>query len=273
MSSHSVSGSPSTPSSKRNSRKTSSSPSTPSTPKSPKRKSRNSRNSSNLESSSTKRTKKKSSRSPSTRSHSSISSFSNEEFSNENPVIPEWWDSFLTKLRNIIKLMDKIGHNYVIAGSSANALLTYYFRPDLLSKLPEPNDGDFIVIPDKFSSLTSFLEIGLTKIGTYETQNNFENSSTFDNERTSQDEFDSIDINLEGHISYIIVDGFKIIDPEELNDRYIDNWRENNNKKREILSQVLESKKIELYEKQKFTKKNSNNRRRPGLTKPSKLSF
>ena len=67
--------------------------------------------------------------------------------------IPEgcdWWESFSIKITNLVNLLEKqeeFNFNYVLAGSSANALLTYFYRPDLLDKLKAPNDGDILIIP------------------------------------------------------------------------------------------------------------------------------
>ena len=187
--------------------------------------------------------------------------------------IPKWWNSFTVKLTHIIDLMDSQGYNYVIAGSSANALLTFFIMPELLSNLTQPDDGDFIIIPDDFSKVTNFRAIGLTKVGEYKTNKPDTKSSTFKKEenRKSENEFNSIDINLEKDIKYIIINGFKIISPEELNDRYIENFRDKNEIKRDILSQILESGKLKSYEIKNFTKKNSNNRRKPSLGFGSRL--
>ena len=187
--------------------------------------------------------------------------------------IPDWWNSFSIKITNIIDLMDMQGYNYVIAGSSANALLTFFIMPELLSELSQPDDGDFIIIPDEFSKITNFRSIGLTQVGEYKTSKPDTKSSTFKKEenRKSENEFNSIDINLEKDIKYIIINGFKIISPEELNDIYIDNFRDKNEIKRDILSQILESGKLKSYEIKNFTKKNSNNRRKPSLGFGSRL--
>ena len=169
--------------------------------------------------------------------------------------------------------MEDSGHNYVIAGSSANALLTYFFRPDLLHNLSEPDDGDFIVIPDNFSRVSNFSSEGLKKIGNYITYKPNEKSSSFNKTNKSDFEFNSIDINLENSIKYIIVEKFKIINPTDLNIRYTENFRQNkNSNKVTVLTEVLKSEKLNQYTIKTFNTKKKNNRNSFVINKSIKSS-
>ena len=53
-----------------------------------------------------------------------------------------WWGDFSIKITNLVNLLNRVipskEADYVIAGSCANALLTYFYRPDLLCQLDAP---------------------------------------------------------------------------------------------------------------------------------------
>jgi hypothetical protein len=181
-----------------------------------------------------------------TRKHNNISSDMVLSLSSQQmDYIPSWWYDFAVKISNLVNIMDKTGYNYVFAGSSANALLTYFTEPELLQMLPKPNDGDIIIIPDEYKQRYSFRQLFLYTIGPYRLQKNQYDTDSgtfvFDNVFDSENAFESIDVNIESSVPYIIIDSFKILSPKELLARYFEHKRANKNEpKISVLSKILQ---------------------------------
>ena len=170
-----------------------------------------------------------------------------------------WWRKFAIKLTNLINLLETYKHefNYVITGSSAVALLAYFNNRDLLEMLAKPDDGDIIIIPLKKpfrKNEIKFNEISLYKIGNYEIKENqkTEMSATFIRKPTSNNTFDSIDVNIESAIDYITMDGIKILSPKMLKSGYSEYLRDKNIAKRGVLTRLNASKPFNTYETDKF---------------------
>ena len=168
-----------------------------------------------------------------------------------------WWNEFVTKIINLLNLLESQEEfNYVLAGSSANAILTYFYKPELLSKLPQPNDGDILIIPKVRpveKGKLNFNKFKLFIIGTYNLKSNqhYEKSGTFlQNESNfSLETFNSIDVNIESNIQYITINGIKILIPEQLIDRYKEFSTEKRKNSNLIKISVLEEVILEYREK------------------------
>lgn len=215
-------------------------------------------------------------------------------------TIPEdckWWNDFAIKISNLSRLLNQYQkrseNNYVIVGSSANALLTYFYRPDLLSTLSAPNDGDIIIIPvanennnrrsRKASSVLKFRTEGVESIGTYKLKSNQydEQSGTFEKVMTTPNTFDSFDVILESSCEYISIDDFNILEPNKLFSTYkehgdLESRKEKNAPKIKVLEQVLIEYNKNPLKTNKFTKIKSKNNNRIGnfpISRRGKLSL
>lgn len=158
----------------------------------------------------------------------------------------EWWPYFAVKITNLVNLLKSDDRfNYVLVGSGANALLTYFYRPELLKTLPMPEDGDILIRPKNYKrcfgidSKPTFIKLSILKIGKYiidEKQKN-ENSATFyknskkannnnkDKSKAKEDitkpTFSSIDVNIvTGMISYFKVHEFAILNIDDMIGNY-----------------------------------------------------
>ncbi len=134
--------------------------------------------------------------------------------------------------------------NYVLAGSAANVLLTYYYKTELLQNLKAPNDGDVLLIPKEPQTTKrkiTFSTIDLFNIGNYTLKDNQheDTSGTFVNKHSSINTFDSLDINIEPKVDYIIIDGINILAPDVLLDRYQEYRRNANVIKITVLEKVV----------------------------------
>jgi hypothetical protein len=199
----------------------------------------------------------------------------------------DWWHRFSIKITNLITLLNSLEDklNYVITGSSAVALLTYHYRPDLLNRLQAPNDCDILIYADNkgFKKL-SFSSLSITKIGNYKLKKDQldTKSGTFIKDTESENTFPNIDISIEtGGLNYVELPElpeFRILDPEKLLKDYKgylgspgrENKINNNKNKISFLDKVL----IEYVKSQlvlKHFSKNISARRREELGEPVRL--
>ncbi len=199
----------------------------------------------------------------------------------------DWWHRFSIKITNLITLLNSLEDklNYVITGSSAVALLTYHYRPDLLNRLQAPNDCDILIKSyAKVFGTQNFTNLSITKIGDYELQGHqlVEQSGTFIKKAASENTFPKIDISIEtGGLNYVELPElpeFRILDPEKLLKDYKgylgspgrENKINNNKNKISFLDKVL----IEYVKSQlvlKHFSKNISARRREELGEPVRL--
>lgn len=236
--------SPRTPSPHRLSRK--SSPRSPQTPSSASKRSniRHSRKFSNSDN-----RKKNSSQSRVLETHDALPILIEKPI----PSSCDWWPAFAVKVTNLIHLLDsKDGEfDYVLTGSTAVALLTYFVNPESLYQLQVPGDGDVLIVPKDIphgKRKVTFATLNLKRIGQYilPQRQYDEDSGTFEKEKTNQSSisFDSLDVNIEHQLNYIELQGIRIFNPQNLLDRYTEYRRDKNTKKIEVLekinSQVME---------------------------------
>lgn len=226
----------------------------PSTPQSSAR--RNSRMSRTPNSSRTPTTPGSSTRRPNTRNNRNsnrnnrtrkmVNRFSTDMLLEKTiPESCDWWPFFVTKLVNLINLLERqTEFDYVLAGSSANALLAYFYRTESLADLPAPNDGDILIVAKERpvgKRKINFKDINLHKIGNYklDDKQKEEESGTFVTSKPTDDTFTSIDVNIEAMVKYISINGFKILNPDVLLDRYKEFGRPANSVKKSVLAKVI----------------------------------
>jgi len=202
---------------------------------------------------------------------------------------PVWWHRFSIKITNLIKLLNSLEDklNYVITGSSAVALLTFVYRPDLLNGLKAPNDCDILI---KGLVKQNFNNLSIKQIGDYELPpEQFDTTSgTFTKKAASENTFPKIDISIEtGKLEYVELPElpeFRILNPTELLKVYkgnlelrTENKKKNNEIKISVLQKIFDETKISLLKPKHFSKhiNNGNGRRRAALGAPfvGRLNF
>ena len=185
--------------------------------------------------------------------------------------LPEWWNRFSLKLINLIVLLKQKKLKYTICGSGAVALLAYFFKPELLEKLKEPNDGDIYIIDnykrdDNFKS-KSFFNFDTYIILEHQMHENSK-SATFIDPNPKPDCFESIDLTMSTMQSYVkLAKNINVFVPKKLLSLYtgntfdIANRTEKNAPKISVLSNLMDVKGIDQIGV-KTHKINNNNRRR-----------
>ena len=138
-------------------------------------------------------------------------------------------------------------NNWAFTGSSAVAIYAHFFRPDLLSQLPQPNDIDILVQEERGKPITA------RKIGSFDVrkQETLERSLTFTNSITGE----SLDLTTIPNLKFTEVLGLPLYNIKNLINEYSDELsggRENDDIKLFVLQEV--EKMIPKEEKEPLTK-------------------
>ena len=196
------------------------------------------------------------------------------DLSNDDGNLPEWWHRFALKISNLIVLLKKSGYKkYSIVGSGAVALLAYFYKPELLKDLKEPNDGD-VYIDNNFTKGSSFAIPPKYNIGTYnilESQKEKHiKSATFKDPNPKPNCFKEIDLTMVPKLNkYVkLANNINIITPIELRNLYkpeldnannIEQRKDKNEPKIKVLDQLIAMKEIQNIRKSNHRNNSNNN--------------
>jgi len=174
-----------------------------------------------------------------------------------------WWANFAIKITNIVNVINYYASikyfNYFITGSSAVALLTYFYKPGDLAVLDPPNDCDFIIRFNDGSRLKkNFSSRNIKCIEDYcpsEKNQLDSDSGTFRKINPNTNTFNSIDITF-GSGNYLTFGNLQIAELKYLKGTYesVLFKRNNNAKKRGVLENISG-----VYKPNEIVIKNLNN--------------
>lgn len=170
-------------------------------------------------------------------------------------------------------MLKKSGYKkYSIVGSGAVALLVYFYKPELLKDLKEPNDGD-VYIDNNFTKGSSFTIHSIFNIWTYyilESQKEKHiKSATFKDPNPKPNCFKEIDLTMVPKLNkYVkLANNINIITPTELiglykpeldNANNIEQRKDKNEPKIKVLDQLIDMEEIQNIRKSNHRNNNNN---------------